>query len=49
MVNNFCDSKNVIDGAIYYNVIDYFSVSAHLFVTSDKVFLGNIVTTVERV
>ena len=49
MVNDFCDRKNVIHGAIYNNVIDYFGVSAHSSATSDKVFLGNIVTTLERV
>ena len=45
----FKKKKNIIDGAIYNSVVDYFSVSAHSSVTLTQGFFGNIVTTVEGV
>ena len=39
----------MIHGAIYNIVVDYFSVSAHPPVTCDTRFLGNFVTTMDRV
>ena len=41
--------KNIIHGAIYKSVVDYFSVSAHSSVTLTQGFFGNIVTTLEGV
>ena len=46
---NFVTKKDIIHGAIGNSVVDYFSVSAHSSVMCDTGFLGNIVTTVDRV